>query len=89
MLTNHHQRIGHKCAAGTHTYMYACKHAVALHVTMRRCSLGAQMLTCVLVQRLHVQVAPHCECQLFYRLRCIASGEALELPVPFIVVHFS
>lgn len=69
-----------------HIYMYACKHAVALHVTMRCCSLGAQMLACVLVQRLCVQVAPHCERQLFYQLRCTASSEPLEPPVPFIVV---
>lgn len=88
MLICHHQRIGQKCTAGMQN-IYVCIHNVNIHVTKKQCSLGAQMLTCVLVQRLCVQVAPRCKLQLVYRVCRFASSEALELPVPFIVVHSS
>lgn len=69
--------------------MHVCVRNVNIHVTMKHCSLGAQMLTHVLVQRLQVQVALHCKHQLFCRVWAFASSEAVELPAPFIVVHSS
>lgn len=90
MLICHHQRIGQKSTAGMqniYVCMYACIRNVNTHVTMKHCSLGAQIFACVLVQRLHIQVAPHRKLQLVYPVCCFASSEAVELPVPFIVVH--
>ena len=66
--------------------MDVCIYNVNKHVTMKHCSLGARMLTCVPVQRLRIQVAPHCKLQLLYRVCCFDSSEAVELPVPFIVL---
>lgn len=55
MFTCHHQMISRKCTADMQNIdvcMHVCVRNVNIHVTVKQCSLGAQMFPPVLVQRL-------------------------------------